>query len=55
MRLPRRVFLRLAASVAALPVVPHVVSALDYPVRPIRIIVGLPAGQSPDLVAPPLT
>ena len=44
MKLPRRNFLHLAAGAAALPALPRVASALDYPTRPVRIIVGLPAG-----------
>lgn len=51
MRIPRRKFLRLAAGSVALPVVPHVTSALDYPTRPIHIIVGFAAGSNPDIVA----
>jgi tripartite-type tricarboxylate transporter receptor subunit TctC len=51
MKLPRRKFLRLAAGVAALPGVPCVASALDYPTRPVRIIVGFAAGGGFDIVA----
>jgi tripartite-type tricarboxylate transporter receptor subunit TctC len=51
MKLPRRTFLHLAAGAATLPVLPRVASALDYPTRPVRIVVGLPAGLAPDLVA----
>jgi mannose-1-phosphate guanylyltransferase len=39
---PRR-FLHLAAGAAALPAMPRVASALDYPTRPVRIIVGYAA------------
>lgn len=48
MKLPRRKFLRLAA---ALPAAPHIALAFDYPTRPVRIVVGFPAGSSPDIVA----
>ena len=51
MKLPRRKFLHLAASAAALPALPRVASALVYPTRPVHIIVGLPAGGTPDLFA----
>ena len=44
MKLPRRQFLHLAASAAALPFAPHVARAQAYPSRPVRIIVGFPAG-----------
>jgi tripartite-type tricarboxylate transporter receptor subunit TctC len=50
-KLPRRKFLHLAASAAAQPALPRVASALDYPARPVRIIVGFPAGGSSDLTA----
>jgi tripartite-type tricarboxylate transporter receptor subunit TctC len=50
-KLPRRKFLHLAAGAAALPAMPRVASALDYPTRPVRIIVGFPAGGSSDLTA----
>ena len=51
MKLPRRKFLHLAAGAAALPVLPRMASALDYPMRPVRIICGLPAGTGPDIIA----
>jgi tripartite-type tricarboxylate transporter receptor subunit TctC len=51
MKLPRRTFLRLAAGAAALPIMPRTASALDYPTRPVRIIVGFPAGSSSDITA----
>ena len=51
MKLPRRKFLYLAAGAAALPAVSHRARALDYPARPVRIIVGLAAGGPTDLVA----
>jgi tripartite-type tricarboxylate transporter receptor subunit TctC len=51
MKLPRRQFLHLAAGAAALPAVSRVARAQAYPTRPVRIIVGLPAGSSPDITA----
>jgi len=50
MKLPRRKFLHLAAGAAALPVLPRVAAALDYPTRPVRIIVGFAAGTNADIV-----
>src|SRR5262249_37152931 len=50
MKLPRRKFLRLAAGVAALPVLPQIASAQAYPTRPVRIIVGFPPGAGADTV-----
>jgi tripartite-type tricarboxylate transporter receptor subunit TctC len=51
MKLPRRQFLHLAAGAAALPAVPRFASAQAYPSRPVRIIVGFPAGGGADIVA----
>src|SRR5262249_55154591 len=49
---PRRNFLHLAAGVAALPVVSRFAWAQAYPSRPVRIVVGFPAGGSAsDIVA----
>jgi len=50
-KLPRRQFLHLAAGAAALPVASHFACAQTYPLRPVRIIVGFPAGSGPDVVA----
>jgi hypothetical protein len=52
--LGRRQFLRLAAGAAALPFAPHVARAQAYPARPVRIIVGFPAGGGFDVVARPI-
>jgi tripartite-type tricarboxylate transporter receptor subunit TctC len=51
MKLPRREFLHLAANAAALPALARGASAQSYPARPVRIILGYPAGGSTDLVA----
>ena len=51
MKLPRRQFLHLAAGAATLPAVSRVARAQAYPSRPVRIVIGLPAGSSPDIVA----
>jgi tripartite-type tricarboxylate transporter receptor subunit TctC len=51
MKLPRRNFLRLAAGAAALPAVSRSARAQDYPSRPVRIIVGFPAGGGSDIIA----
>jgi tripartite-type tricarboxylate transporter receptor subunit TctC len=51
MKLPRRrQFLHLAAGAAALPLVSRIARAQAYPTRPVRIIVGFPAGGSGDII-----
>ena len=50
-KLPRRQFLQLAGAIVAAPVLPQLAAALDYPSRPVRIIVGFPAGGVTDLGA----
>jgi tripartite-type tricarboxylate transporter receptor subunit TctC len=50
-KLPRRQFLQLAGAAFAAPALPQFASALDYPTRPARIIVGFPAGGVTDLGA----
>ncbi len=47
----RRQFLRLAASAAALSVLPRITRAQTYPTRPVRIVVGFPAGGVGDILA----
>lgn len=51
MILPRRKFLHLAAGVAALPAVSRTALALDYPTRPVHIIVGFSPGSASDIIA----
>jgi tripartite-type tricarboxylate transporter receptor subunit TctC len=51
MTLPRRKFLRMAAGAAALSGIARAANAQNYPARPLRLILGYPAGGSTDLVA----
>jgi hypothetical protein len=44
MKFPRRNFLHLAAGAAALPAAARIARAQAYPTRPVRLIVGFPAG-----------
>ena len=53
MKLRRRTFLHLSACAALLPAMPRAASALDYPTRPVRIIVGFPPGGGVDTAARP--
>jgi tripartite-type tricarboxylate transporter receptor subunit TctC len=46
-----RIVLRLAAGAAVLTTVPRLARAQAYPSRPVRLIVTVPAGGSPDIVA----
>lgn len=51
MQIPRRRFLRLAAGVAALPVLPRVARAETYPSRAVKVIVPFAPGGPTDLFA----
>jgi len=51
LKFPRRRFLHLAAGAAALPAVSRVAMAQAYPSRPVRWVIGFPAGGGTDTVA----
>ena len=51
MALNRRLLLRVAAGAAALPTIPLIAGAQTYPAKPVRIIVGTPAGGASDISA----
>jgi tripartite-type tricarboxylate transporter receptor subunit TctC len=51
MNFHRRKFLHLAMGTALLPTLSETASALDYPTRPLHIVVALPPGLQPDIVA----
>ena len=51
MQFRRREFLQMAATTAAAPALPRAAVAQTYPARPVRIIVGFPAGTSSDITA----
>ena len=51
MKRPRRKFLHLTAGAAAMPAVSRIAWAQSYPSRPVRIIVGFPAGGTSDVLA----
>src|SRR5690348_4507275 len=50
MKIPRRQFLQLVASASVLSATSRVATALDYPARPVRIVLGFPAGTGPDVL-----
>jgi tripartite-type tricarboxylate transporter receptor subunit TctC len=51
MNLPRRTILRFAAGAVLLSPVSRAALALDYPTRPVRIVVGFAAGSAFDILA----
>jgi len=50
MTVHRRRFLHLATGAAALPALPRLARAQTYPSRPVKLIVTVPAGGSPDII-----
>ncbi|HEV3160846.1 MAG TPA: tripartite tricarboxylate transporter substrate binding protein [Xanthobacteraceae bacterium] len=50
MNLPRRKFLYLATTAAALPSLTSIAGTFDYPTRPVRLILSFPAGGPNDVV-----
>jgi tripartite-type tricarboxylate transporter receptor subunit TctC len=51
MKHTRRIVLQLAAAAAALPAVSRAAKAQAYPSRPVTLIVFVPAGGTPDIIA----
>jgi tripartite-type tricarboxylate transporter receptor subunit TctC len=51
MNVPRRRFLELAAAASALPALPRIASALDYPTRPVHWIITVAPGGTADILA----
>jgi tripartite-type tricarboxylate transporter receptor subunit TctC len=51
LKLARRQFLHLTAGAAALSALPRAASALDYPTRPVHLLVGFPPGGGADIIA----
>jgi tripartite-type tricarboxylate transporter receptor subunit TctC len=51
MKVPRRAFLHMAAGVATFSIASGTANAEAYPTRPVRIVVGFPAGNASDILA----
>ncbi len=51
MKVPRRRVLQMATAAAALPALSRLAWAETYPARPVHLIVTVPAGGSPDIIA----
>ena len=51
MRVARRVFLKLAVGAAAVPALASIAAAQSYPSRPLTLMVFVPAGGTPDILA----
>src|ERR1700739_1499970 len=51
MRFSRRIFLSLATATGGLPLLPGLAHAEAYPSRPVHMIVDIPAGLAPDVLA----
>jgi tripartite-type tricarboxylate transporter receptor subunit TctC len=51
MTLQRRTFLRLTAGAALAPLTPRLACALDYPTRPIKLVIGFTPGGPADILA----
>ena len=51
MKLARRKFLARAVGVAALPALSQIAGAQDWPSRPVTLVVFVPAGGTPDIIA----
>jgi len=47
----RRDFLRAAGCIVAAPAIPRSAHASDYPTRPVKLLVGFPPGNAPDIMA----